>query len=79
MTRLEHLKQNWVIALIWNLQTAFVAFIVTRSITSQIYPNIFIPILSLLFFTDRDLRNWYTEERIDELEEEVKQLKDKTK
>jgi hypothetical protein len=76
MSKLEYLKQNWVIALIWNAPMAFIAFIIIHSITDDIYPNIFLPIFTLVFLASRDMHNWHMEDRIDKLEKEIKKLKE---
>lgn len=77
MKKIDFLKQNWIIGLIWSIPESFIALLILTSTNADTYAKVFIPIYVLIVSGAYHLNSWHTEERIDELEKEIDALQHK--
>lgn len=73
-TKLEHLKEHWLLAFISNLPIAFIGFTISRSLTDKWYTIVLITLTVWVISTSNNLKDWYTEDKMKELEERIEKL-----
>lgn len=71
-TKKEFFKENYAVSIIVNLLYTVPVFILSERVFEELFLQIFSTFTILFIVTMNTLTNWYRDERIDKLEEELK-------
>jgi hypothetical protein len=75
ITKQEYLKENWKYSIIFNIPTAFGLIILTSHIIKDIPFRIMTIFFFFVYFVFSTLSKWYDEDRIRELENNMKKMR----